>query len=219
MTLNPSSALDPSWEYNIHWEKHGHTLLAEALLKTDLPLGTYIIEIGSDRGEGSTKILAEIAYSLQMEFVTVDVDPILCNSIKNILENISPFFEAVCSKGEEYLKTELKDNSIAALYLDAYDTMPPGLDLPQDMKEQYLVKIGPWNNQKAWDMHLESCKQANSKLIPGGLVCFDDMWRRDRKWAMRSKGYTAVPWLMSQGYEELDYVEGCVLLRKPKKED
>ena len=207
--------LDPNWELTVKWDMHGHQmLLKHSDLMTSFPAGKFFLEIGSDRGEGSTKALAELANKLQLIFITVDMNPDIQKKALKIVQEVNPKFSAECYKGEDFINFFKKDD-IAILYLDAYDTMPPGLDLPQDIKDPYIKSDGKWNNEAAWEMHLKASMRADKRLIPGGLICFDDEWRKEGVWAKRSKGYTAIPWLLEQGYDELLYVDGCILLRKP----
>jgi hypothetical protein len=205
---------DTNWEHNIRWEKHGHQLLLEHEVLLASPKNKFFLEVGSDRGEGSTKILAELAKRLQLIFITIDMDSNICEKAMKTVGAVNPRFSAECGLGENFIPL-FEDESIAILYLDAYDTMPVGFDLPQDIKDPYIKNMGKWNNEDAWNMHLKCSIAADKKLIPGGFICFDDMWRKDGIWATRSKGYLAVPWLMEHGYEEISYVDGCVLLGKP----
>jgi hypothetical protein len=206
---------DSSWEYNIRWEKHGHQLLIDhSYLFKNFPKGKFLVEIGSDRGEGSTKALAELALELKLNFITVDMNWDIYKRALEIVHEVNPTFAAECDKGEDFINF-FAEEDIAILYLDAYDTMPPGFELPKDIKDPYIENMGRWDNFDAWNMHLQCCVVANKKLMPGGYVCFDDVWRKDNVWAKRSKGYTAIPWLMDRGYKEIKYVDGCILLRKP----
>ena len=208
--------IDPAWELNVTWEMHGHKmLLKHSALMTSFTAGKFFLEIGSDRGEGSTRALAELANKLDLIFITVDMDPSIYEKALKIVKEINPKFSAECYRGENFIKLFGKED-IAVLYLDAYDTMPEGLDLPQDIKNPYIKNTGAWSNKAAWEMHLKASTRADERLIPGGLICFDDEWKKEGVWAKRSKGYTAIPWLFEHGYKEIDYVEGCVLLQKPK---
>jgi hypothetical protein len=221
MTSDPTQDYN-AWEYNVKWEKHGHQLLFELLNEPNdfkFPPGKFFLEMGSDRGEGSTKVLAELANKLELTFITVDMNPELCQNALKIVQAINPKFSAECDRGEDFIANFFGDGDIAVLYLDAYDTMPVGADLPSDIKEPYIKNMGKWSNEEAWNMHLKCSEIADKKLMPGGLICFDDMWRQGGMyghWAMRSKGFMAVPWLLSQEYEEIKYVDGCVVLRKPQ---
>jgi len=200
------------WEYSIIWEKHGHQLLLDHRHLMNFPKGKMLLEIGSDHGEGSTRPLATMAKELGLGFATVDMDPEITEKSKFVAE-IDESFKNICGKGEEFIRT-LDPESIAILYLDAYDTMPPGLQLPGDMKAPYISRMGGWDTRSAWRMHLTACKEADSRMVPGGLICFDDVWRRNGVMAYRSKGYLAIPWLLSKGYKEINFVEGCALYGK-----
>ena len=205
--------MDNDWEYSVTWTQHGHSLLVDHKEDmADFTTGLTFLEVGSDRGEGSTKVLAELALSLGMKFVTVDMDDAVSDKVRPVVEAVHPEFMAICAKGEDYILT-LPDNSIAVAYLDAYDTMPPDRMLPADMAQPYS-RLGGWKNHEAWRMHLIASMALDFKLVPGGLLCFDDTWRKNGVWASRSKGYMALPWLLANGYREVAYVDGSILLRK-----
>lgn len=206
--------MDDSWELSVTWVKHGHQLIIDnQKIFQDSHKGKILLEIGSDRGEGSTEKLALLAKQYGLWFITVDMNPEISIRCEKIVRDIDNSFISVCSKGEEYI-ANLPAESIAVLYLDAYDTMPPGYTLPPDMAKPYTKNLGGWNNDAAWAMHLKACQKGHNKIIPSGYVCFDDVWRKNRVWAQRSKGYLAIPWLMSMDYEEVDYVDGSILLQK-----
>jgi len=208
-----------NWEYNVQWEKHGHQLLSEHRSLIDFVKDNIVLEIGSDRGEGSTKTLALLAKDFNLKFITIDMNIDVINNVTSIVQSIDEKFDCFCYRGENFITT-LSNNSIAILYLDAYDTMPENIDLPLDMKMPYLENLGNWNLESAWQMHLDACQRAHEKIVDGGLICIDDIWRREtlvsgyHEYAKRSKGYTAIPWLLKNGYKEVCYVEGCILFQK-----
>jgi len=198
------------WEYEVVWVKHGHELLLDARDLVEKTKG-HIIEIGSERGEGSTALLATMAKELGRPFITVDMDENVASGAKEVLQKIDKNAKAVCQKGEDFLKEF--EEPIGVLYLDGYDTMPPGAILPGDLAAPY-EKLGGWSNEGAWLMHLKCVLETVKQVVPGGLVCFDDAWRRDCHWAERTKGYTAIPYLLMNGYHEIRYEEGAVLLER-----
>lgn len=199
-------------EFNLQWDAHGHDLLIRHRHDVEKAPGEVIIEVGSERGEGSTKALATLALELKKHFITIDMNPDISNSAARLVSGISPNFESICGPAEEVLPA-IKGR-ICLAYLDGYDTMPPGADLPQDLKEPYRRVLGGWSLGAAWRMHLDCSRVLEQRISPGGLISFDDVWKLGSDWALRSKGYTAVPYLLQKGYVELDYMEGAILLRR-----
>jgi Ni2+-binding GTPase involved in maturation of urease and hydrogenase len=75
---------------------HGHRLIehfrpAIAAL-VDGRDGLAMLEVGSERGSGSTRLLAELAKSLKLKFITVDADAEVAQEAKNIVASIDPGF-------------------------------------------------------------------------------------------------------------------------------
>ena len=105
--------LDPDWERSVTWEMHGHQmLLKHSDLMTSFPKGKFFLEIGSDRGEGSTKALAELANKLGLVFITVDMNPEIHKRAVEIVEEVNPEFSAECYKGEYFIDLFKKEDIV-----------------------------------------------------------------------------------------------------------
>jgi hypothetical protein len=197
-----------NWDLDVGWVMHGDELLIEQLPNFKFTPWSLFIEIGS----GMSSIpLALQAKKMGLVFKSVDLSSEY-NSLDNILKKIDPHFDFLKMRGEEFLKGI--SNSISVVYLDAYDTMPSGYVLPLDMQMRYS-EVGGWGgSEAAWLVHLEFVKLIDKWLVPGGLICFDDCWLNEDGWSFRSKGRTAIPFLLSLGYKVVKYVHGCVLLRR-----
>ncbi len=193
---------------------HGHQLIIESEnIITNLAKVTKeelsLIEIGSERGSGSTLSLAKFAQSLGLKFITVDADEEVVVSAREIIKSIDQRFEAHHQLGEVFL-SNYPFNNIAVVYMDAFDIVT---DWPhkQETIDSYKRRDVPLTNEMAWKMHLEASKAVHEKIIPGGLICFDDVWK-DVNGQWQGKGKTAIPFLLEHGYKLVKFKPDSLLL-------
>jgi hypothetical protein len=177
----------------------------------DLPKGKLFLEIGSGK---STPHNARLAQDLGLNFLTVDMYPYYTSRATIALKKINPAFRAICFKGEDYVNT-LRRDSVAIAYLDAYEVVPEGQSIPWLAKEIYLKFYGSWSNKSGWMVHLALCKTLHeSRLIPGGFICINDVHKTEKGWA-QGRGFMAIPWLLYNKYEAT-YIDGAIMLKKKK---
>jgi len=201
--------MDENWDIPLGWEMHGDALLLKHLQGRIFQKGTSWVEIGSG---SSTLPLAQKSKELELNFVSVDLSSEYI-SLRQKLAEIDPNFKFMMLKGEDFLRSYTDPISIA--YLDGYDTAQLGWAPPLDMQSRYK-SIGGWaGNESSWQMHETCAKLVDKLLVSGGLICIDDNWRKDGAWSYRSKGRLALPYLISNGYKEVQYVHGAILLEKP----
>ena len=197
---------------------HGHELLLSISQKYAGRLRTecagrkpVFIEIGTTResaaGQGSTRRLAEMCHREKFHFITVDMDRVCTDMAKQMfLENGFPF-EAIHSKGEEFLAKY--PGPIDAIFLDAYD-FDHGMhtELRQSRYEKFLgARISEPDCHR---MHLDCASELIKKAHPWTLVCVDDTWLHFGRWT--AKGTLAVPQLLKTGYHLLDVRNKAVLM-------
>jgi len=195
---------------------HGHGLIEHfrpriAELIKGRP-GLVMLEVGSERGSGSTQLLAEMARSLGLRFITIDADAEVAAEAAAIVTSINPSFEAHHALAEEFLAS-YEATDIAVLYMDAFDIVG---DWPHKAStiESYSRRNVELCNENAWKMHYAASRAAFKKVIRGGFVCFDDVWK-DEGGTWQGKGKTALPFLLQSGYQEAFYVQGhCVMLQR-----
>jgi hypothetical protein len=197
---------------------HGQDLLITHL-KANPPdaLGSRqrrLIEIGTTRedvpGQGSTKTIAELCAQLGLDFVTVDMDPDNGRRAQRMFERNGYPFQAVCAKGETYLAETTEP--LDYVFLDAYD-FDHGMH-SEWRQSRYASVLGSRISDAAChQMHLDCAKVLVDKLAPDGLICFDDTWRDDTG-AWTAKGTTAMPFLLSHGFDILDERNRAVLLQR-----
>ncbi|MCV6639585.1 hypothetical protein [Candidatus Albibeggiatoa sp. nov. NOAA] len=201
-----------------HYE-HGHILLIRTINEKLSELKQYVrdnrkltlIEIGSTRelvsGQGSTEKLARLCLEQGIHFITVDMDEVNSTTIKPFVHDISPEFDVVAAKGEDYL--EHYEGLIDFIFLDAYD-FDHGKH-SEDRQTRYEKVLGNRiNDQDCHQMHLDCAIPLVSKLSPHGIICFDDVWFRDGEW--QGKGKTAIPYLLNNGFKILHTGNNAAIL-------
>lgn len=201
--------------------EHGHALLLQEL-QDHMPVfkeraegrPLTVIEIGTTRedvpGQGSTRHLAEFCRQHQLRFVTVDMDPHNSRMARSAFRRLGvPQFEAITAKGEEYLRA--LPGPIDFVFLDAYDyDHGKHSQLRQTRYEKYL---GSRIDEKACHaMHLDCAQSLSGKLWQHGRICVDDTWLEDGRWT--AKGTTAMPYLLSQGFELVAARNRAALLKR-----
>ena len=151
------------------------------------------VEIGSQRGAGSTFALAKLAKELGMKFVTVDIDKQISDDAELVVKGIDKSFEAVNMDGVKYLRG--CENAFI-VYLDAFDFWHP--NHPKERIQSYLSRGTKLTDGNCWKMHC-NCAKALVKNMPlGGYVCFDDVLTGPPNW--KGKGKTAIPLLLKNGF-------------------
>jgi len=200
--------------------EHGHELLLSYLqlylpvLRADVrdrPL--QMVEVGTTRenvpGQGSTRKLAEYCRANGIVFTTVDMDPHNSHNAREVFRQLDVAFEAVTSKGEDYLRE--RREPVDLLFLDAYDfDHGRHSELRQSRYQRFLgARI---DEQACHQMHLDCAESAQRLLSPRGLLCIDDTWLENGAWS--AKGTTAMPWLLAHGFELIEARNRAALLRR-----
>lgn len=179
-------------------------------LETEWGFGS-IVEIGSERGEGSTAYFEEFAKKKGMPFFTVDMDIAPHEAAKSICGA-----RAYRMTGERFLAEEFHKFGlhIHFLYLDNFDWTWGGevgaqIEAVQsrDYSRNGLV-LSNTNSQ------LAHCVQAAlaTQFMPSGYVLFDDTWKEGDQWS--GKGGTAMPMLLHRGFTVVESLGMHVLLQK-----
>jgi hypothetical protein len=163
-----------------------------------------IVEIGSERGEGSTTYLANFAKRHGISFYTVDFDPIQYEAAKQICGD-----SAFCMKGEDFLQNVFPTlkKTIAFLYLDNFDFIYDHLvGLVDNQIHRYKDLGVSMNNENSKLVHLHQTQLAEPFMHPQGLILCDDTFRRGQEWD--GKCAYAVPYLLSKGWHILEFDSG-----------
>jgi hypothetical protein len=210
---------------NRHWKElilsnkgHGHEMLI-SFIKRHAQLyrnlagdqKPVLIEVGTTResasGQGSTRRLMDICAEESIHFITVDMDSANTEMAKSMFEKNGHPFEAVHSKGEDYL--EAYGGRMDFVFLDAYDfDHGKHSERRQARYEKFLgSRI---DEMQCYKMHFDCARSCLDKLSELGVVCIDDTWLHDGEWT--AKGTLAVPFLMDAGMKLLDVRNNSALL-------
>ena len=181
-----------------------YTLIAEV----DFQPGEVAVEIGSERGEGSTAYLRQHCAEREVEFFSVDIDP----QVEGVIQSDG----ATWLHGFDRFALLVK-----FAYLDNFDYVFPsivGQPWVQDQIEGYLKFQIEMTNENSEQAHLDQAIEVNRLSVPGTMVVIDDTWVEHGVWY--GKGATAVPYLQSAGFRVLDGFDGlppessCVALQR-----
>lgn len=170
-----------------------------------------LIEVGSERGSGSTFQLANWAKRNHFGFISVDADANNSSGASEIVKKINPSFEAHHRLGEEFLG-DYPHNNIGVLYLDAFDLVT---DWPhiQSTVDSYAKRNAEFTNEAAYKMHYDATINSYKKVVPGGFICFDDVWL-DEQGNWQGKGKTAIPFLIDNGFKVVFYRPNSLLMQR-----
>lgn len=156
-----------------------------------------LIEIGSERGEGSTRFLDAYACRHKLRFYTADIDPDTHEAAKRITRG------ARQSTGVALLRRVRTPVSVA--YLDGFDWTPAGAENEAwliDQRARYAELGYEMTNENCQREHLAEAQLIADRAADSCVVICDDTWH-DRRWT--GKGGLAVPYLISQGFTVVDH--------------
>lgn len=169
------------------------------------------MEIGSERGDGSSAFFMDYARKHEVPFYTVDPN-------KEIYMNLVPITNAFHMTGEEFLERVLpiRNQTVSIAYLDGFDWIWEGSEEENyiiGQKNEYKSRGVVMNNENCQMSHLTQARLLDNYMIKGGYVLFDDTWPDGALYD--GKGGTAVPWLKKNKYEVVEESKtSYVLLRK-----
>ncbi len=170
-------------------------------VKGQLGSGHLFVEIGSERGEGSTLYLQKLATETKNEFITVDIDPIY----------LGPKINAVTMSGEQWVSTALPliKKKVSLAYLDGFDWInkPEAVragTAPADtynLISEYSKKGLKLNNVES----SLSCLRQVTGMLPHMAdrcaIIFDDTWFDAKSDTFMGKGGSSVYFLLANGFE------------------
>jgi len=180
-----------------------------------------ILEIGSDRGEGSTIILAHIASFAKKTMYSVDMDTAIIDRNQKKYAKFPINF--VCQKGEEFLDQN-SNLKFSLVLLDNFDwdwhPNQPHDDIMQGQvsryKDEFNLDLTNINSQQA---HLLQAIKLKDMFSENAMVVCDDTWvTPDNTYS--GKCGAAIPYLMTLGFElaEQNNIGTGVILIRNKKE-
>jgi hypothetical protein len=182
--------------------------LIDDVLSKNTDSNHTIVEVGSERGFGSTYYLAKYCVNNNLNFITIDPSEDSIQSARKIINKFSSDkLKAVKQTGEDFFK-ENDIRKIVLAYLDGFDVIFPGASVSQDRVGFYaslgidFLKDG---NRISAEVHLETAKLIFKNVVQGGVVAIDDTFYENNEWL--GKGKLAVPFLLENGFKSVNSIE------------
>lgn len=187
---------------------------AYRLLSLYEPDPGWLIEVGSERGEGSTAWLRDYAGRTGLGFTTCDIDPAQYAEA----ERIAPG-HAICGRGRDVIA---QSKPVSVAYLDGFDFIPPGYEgdvFIAEQRERYGELGLTLSNGRCHAEHLAEAKALLSRANRRCVAICDDTYQGPRG-GWKGKGATAVPYLLQHGFtliaveEPVETSLGAAVLRR-----
>lgn len=159
---------------------------------------SIIVEIGSERGEGSTAWFDTIAKQLNKDFYSVDVT----NYASSTLTHLKNTNFIVTSAGSKWAKNNSK--KISVLYLDNYDwisTMNSIRPIEQQMIDEYDSRGVDMSNFDCQREHLEQMINCMPCMDEQSIVICDDTPFDKSSGVYFGKNGPVIPYLVIHGYK------------------
>lgn len=184
------------------------------------------VELGVDRGEGSTRWFSDRARSRATKFYGVDMDPDQIARARYNLANtrsatfsadgsmvmqpgeIDPHIELVVGKGEDFLQQLPATERISLIYLDNFDwdywLGREEESFVADVKQRYRDTINTeMTNFNSQLTHLLQATYALNRMTFNSLVICDDTWFMPEEGIFSGKCSAVIPFLTLHGYQLL----------------
>lgn len=184
------------------------------------------IELGVDRGEGSTQWFADKAKGRGVDFYGVDMDPDQIQRAKKSLASktasvnadgsmtvtvgdVPDHIHLVVNKGELFLqefKNSNPDKKVSLAYLDNFD-WDYWLGREEEafvagVKQNYIDKMGiEMSNINSQLTHLLQACHLMSMMTENSIVICDDTWAMPEEGIFSGKCSAAIPFLMLHGFK------------------
>jgi hypothetical protein len=175
--------------------------------------GEVIVEIGSDRWEGSSAYFADLANTHDMKFITVDLDPgAELRLRKTVLPDHAHLVEFVQSEGTAWSK-QYSGPAIKALYLDNFDwdwSTNRQSEMIEQQRQWYGSQGITMSNLNSQTSHVTQMVNLLPYMSVQCVICVDDTYEYNGVYI--GKGGAVVPYLMTQGYQILQSSEYGVIL-------
>jgi hypothetical protein len=184
------------------------------------------VELGVDRGEGSTRWFSDMAKTRATKFYGVDMDPDQIERAKvNLAQSrtatirsdgsidmapgeIDPHIEMIADKGEEFLRKMDPEEQISLCYLDNFDwdywLGQEEESFVAEVKQRYRDTIQiEMTNTNSQLTHLIQTMRLIPRLTPNSLVICDDTWFIPEEGIFSGKCSAAIPLLILHGFKLL----------------
>jgi len=141
--------------------------------------GEVIVEIGSDRWEGSSAYFADLANTHSMQFITVDLDPGAGIRLrKTVAPEHVPLVEFVLAEGTAWSK-QYSGPAIKALYLDNFDwdwSTNRQSEMIEQQREWYSSQGITMSNLNSQTSHITQMVNLLPHMSAQCVVCVDDTY-------------------------------------------
>ena len=153
-----------------------YQILSNSELSLSLSNDNIVVEIGSERGEGSTGYLHQWALKHNVDFYSIDVDD---SASKN--QELTGVKFQVVEAGHIWCRDVLPNlnKKIKILYLDNFDwTDPANLIYPwlHELIELYATRGVVMNNDNSKEEHRLQALYCVPYMDEQSIVIFDDTW-------------------------------------------
>jgi cephalosporin hydroxylase len=172
-----------------------------------------IVEIGSDRWEGSSAYFADLANTHGMQFITVDLDPGAGLRLRKTiaLEHVS-LVEFVQTEGTAWSK-QYSGSAIKALYLDNFDwdwSTNRHSEMIEQQREWYSSQGITMSNLASQTSHITQMVNLLPHMSAQCVICVDDTYEYNGVFI--GKGGAVVPYLLGQGFDLIEASDYGVIL-------
>ena len=170
-----------------------------------------ILEIGSDKDEGSTEFFNGLSINWGIPFYTVDI----VDTAKNRFTHLD-HTNWIVESGSEWTKRSLPllNKKIKVLYLDNYDWTNPGPE-QEKIKAEYKEKNIDWSNLGSQIEHLHQMVNCMPYMAGQSLIICDDTPLVEHSGTYTGKCGAVVPYLLINGYRIVfSGNNGVILLRE-----
>lgn len=175
--------------------------------------GEVIVEIGSDRWEGSSAYFADLANTHSMRFISVDLDG---GARQRIRRTINPTHssttEFVQAEGTGWT-SQYQGPQIKVLYLDNFDwdwSTNRHTEMIKEQQEWYASQGIVMNNINSQIAHVTQMVNLLPHMSRQCLICVDDTYEYNGVFI--GKGGAVVPYLLGQGFGMLAAKDYGVIL-------
>lgn len=188
----------------------------------ELEIEGDLLEIGSDRGDGSTYIFATLAKNLDRKLFSVDVDKDIIDHNQEEFSRL-PFslpVEFFNQTGEDFLDAN-QDLKFSIVLLDNFDwdwnphnTDPSIVAQQIRYREQFNLEM---NNHQSQLTHLRQALRLSHMLTAEAMIVCDDTYWANEYGTYTGKCGAVIPYLETLGFNVvLNKDHGVVLIRKNK---
>jgi len=183
------------------------------------------IEIGVDRGEGSTKFFANLAKTKATKFYGVDADQSQITKARAVLSStgiatlgldgtvlmeqgpLPDHIELVHAFGEKFL-TDLEPQPVSLVYLDNFDwdywVGRQEESFVPAQKQHYRDYMGTeMTNLNSQKTHLAQAMLLMPMMADNSIIVCDDTWYHPEEGVFIGKCSAVIPFLLLHGYEIL----------------